>query len=76
MNLFFFSLISFNFEIIISFFFRKPISLVTDNELFHVDLARKDEVLTKSRKRKILLEKPPKCFSMLEPHTKVPAFNR
>ncbi|KAJ3665022.1 hypothetical protein Zmor_000542 [Zophobas morio] len=49
-----------------------PLETLTDDQLFKVDVEpSKQTVSSKERKRKRFLE-PPRCFAVLQPHTKVP----
>ncbi|KAF2879210.1 hypothetical protein ILUMI_26965 [Ignelater luminosus] len=52
----------------------KPISEKTDEELFTVDSTPNNEIkLTSKQRRRLLLKQSlPKCFSMLQPHSEVP----
>ncbi|XP_022905580.2 ribosome biogenesis protein NOP53 [Onthophagus taurus] len=50
----------------------QPFSTLKDEEFFSIDVAPQVENLTKREKRKIKAAAPPKCYPMLQPHTKVP----
>lgn len=54
------------------FIFRPPLATLTNDELFKVDIQPSLELLSAKEKRKLKASKPLKCFSALQPHTKVP----
>lgn len=47
-------------------------STLTNDELFKVDTGPSLELLSAKERRKLKAARPLKCFSALQPHTKVP----
>ncbi|KAI4457490.1 glioma suppressor candidate [Holotrichia oblita] len=50
----------------------EPFAILKDEQLFTVDTAPNEKQLSAKEKKRLRLLAPPKCFSMLESHSKVP----
>lgn len=47
-------------------------AVISDADLFDIDVNKEEVLSTKAQKRKQILNSSPKCYSMLQPHTQVP----